>query len=354
MRLSNLIVLFATCLLSTSIFANQEAAPVFVATVERVEFVDQIEALGTLKANENVNLTSTVTERITNISFEDNQRVDRGDVLIQMDIAQEQAELAEEQSRLQEAQNQVNRLRPLVERGAASNSVLDEQEREFRIAQARIKAINSRISERRIVAPFEGVVGIRNISVGDLAQPGTVLVTVDDDSVMKLDFSIPEIFLATLKPGIEIEAQTSAYPGLIFKGNIASVDSRVDPVTRSVTARALLDNDDHLLKAGMLMRVILNKNPREAVIVPEEAIITIGNEQAVMVIEENENTTAERQVVTIGERRKGEVEILSGLEEGQQIVTHGAFRLRPGAIVDVKAIQTGNESLTELLSQKVN
>ena len=339
---------------AASLWAQQTPVPVFVTTVERVDFVDEIEALGTLRANENVNLTSTVTERITAISFEDNQRVRQGDVLVEMDISEELAQLAEEQSRLNEAQSQLNRLRPLAARGAASQSILDQQKREYDIARARIKAIKSRMDERRVIAPFDGVAGIRNISAGALAQPGTLLLTLDDDSVMKLDFSIPEVFLATLAPGIAIEARSSAFPDEVFTGAISSIDSRVDPGTRSVMARARLQNRQRLLKAGMLMRVQLNNNPRKSLTVPEEAIITLGRQHAVMVIENNAELTVHRQIVEIGARRKGETEIISGLQEGQQIVTHGALRLRNGAVVQVKAVEKQNESLSELLRQRID
>ena len=325
--------------------------PVFVANVERVDFVDEIEALGTLQANENVDLTSTVTERVTRINFEDNQRVTQGDILVEMDAAEEEAELVEEQARVREAESQANRIRPLVTRGVSSQSVLDERERELDTARARLKAIQSRIDERRVIAPFDGVVGIRNISVGALAQPGTLITTIDDDSVMKLDFSIPEIFLASLEPGIQVEATSSAYPDRVFSGTISSVDSRVDPITRSVRARAILQNQDGLLKAGMLMLIQLNKNPRQAIVIPEESLITVGEENAVMVIQNGEQTTVLRQIVELGARRKGEVEILNGLEVGQQIVTHGTLRVRPGAIVEVKAVEENNETLTDLLNQ---
>lgn len=329
--------------------AQPTATPVFVAPVQSTPFFDEVEALGTLQSNENVNLTSTVTERVTAINFEDNQRVKRGTVLVEMDVTQELAELAEERSRLEEAERQVARLQPLVQRGAASRSSLDEQERELKTAQARVRGIRSRIAERRIVAPFDGVVGIRNLSIGALAQPGTEIVTIDDDRRMKLDFSVPEIFLSTLKRGITIKAESVAYPGRQFAGTVASIDSRIDPVTRAVRARALLDNTEGLLKAGMLMRIHLQKAPRQALVIPEEALIVRGDENAVMLVQPGEPATVVRQVVAIGARRKGEVEILSGLSEGQQIVTHGALRLRPGAAVEIRAVDTGNQPLSELL-----
>jgi len=343
--------LFLMLLIPSSGLAQKNATPVFVAPVQKLAFFDEVEALGTLKSRQNVNLTTTVTERITAINFEDNQRVKKGDVLVVMDTSEERAELAEERSRLENAQRQIERLEPLVQRGAASRSGLDDQRREMATADARVQAIRSRINERRLVAPFDGVVGIRDISVGALAQPGAQIVTIDDDRVMKLDFAVPEVFLSTLKIGISIEAESKAYPDRLFTGTIASVNSRIDPLTRSIQARALLDNQDGLLKAGMLMRVLLQKKPRAALVIPEEALIVLGDETAVMVIVPGEPATVRRQVVEIGNRRKGEVEIISGLKEGQQVVTHGALRLRPGAAVEVRAVDQGNQALSELLDQ---
>lgn len=336
---------------SMLVSSNQKPTPVFVANVERVFFVDEVEALGTLQATENVNLTSSVTERITKINFDDNQRVKQGYVLIEMDVSEEQAELAEETYRLDEALSQVERVRALVKRSSASKSTLDERERELNTAKARLNAIQSRINQKRIVAPFDGVVGFRNISVGALAQPGMLITTIDDDRKMKLDFSIPEIFLSSLNIGLTIEAKASAYPKQIFKGTVTSVDSRIDPITRSVMARAVLSNEDRLLKAGMLMSVQLNKNPRQTLIIPEEALVTIGNENAVMLVQNSEKLSVKRQVVELGSRRKGAVEILSGISEGQQVVTHGTLKVRDGSLISIRAIEKENEPLDVLLTQ---
>lgn len=352
MRVSSACFLISIMLVySVNVSSNQKPTAVFVANVERVFFVDEVDALGTLQASENVNLTSSVTERITSINFDDNQRVKQGHVLIEMDVSEEKAELAEESYRLDEALSQVERVRALVQRSSASKSTLDERERELNTAKARLAAIQSRINQKRIVAPFDGVLGIRNISVGALAQPGMLITTIDDDRKMKLDFSVPEVFLSSLNIGLNIEAKASAYPQQVFKGEVTSIDSRIDPITRSVMARAVLNNDKRLLKAGMLMSVRLNKNPRQTLVVPEESLVTIGNENAVMLIHQAENITVKRQVVELGARRKGTVEILSGLEEGQQVVTHGTLKIRDGSVVSIRAIEKNNEPLSELLQQ---
>lgn len=349
-------LVICTALITLSInplvLAQRPPTPVFVTLVEKVDFVDEVEALGTLKSNENVEIMSTVTELVTKVNFSDGQRVSKGDVLVEMDAAEELAQKVEEESRVNEARKQVNRLKSLFKRDVASESALDQSERELQTAQARLKAIQSRINQHILVAPFDGVVGLRNISVGALAQPGARVATLDDDSVMKLDFSIPEVFIATLKTGSTIKARTSVYPSKVYEGKVSSIDTRIDPVTRSVAVRALLDNANGELKAGMLMRVVVQKNPRQTIVIPEESLITRGDSNFVLVIvQSDKKTTVRQQEVTLGSRRKGEVEILAGVTAGEQVVTHGINRAKPGAPVVIKAVEKDNESLSELLQQ---
>ena len=328
--------------------------PVIVTIAAEKEFSDVVEAIGTLKANESVDIASTVTERVVAIKFDDNQRVKKGDILIEMDTVEERAELAEQKSFRAEAQRQVNRLTPLVKKGAASDSTLDENRSELLAAKARIDAIQSRLNERIITAPYDGVLGLRNISVGALAQPGVTLTTIDDISVMKLDFCVPELFLSALKQGLVIQATTQAFPDEVFQGTISSIDSRIDPVTRSIIARAIIDNEDGKLRPGLLMQVDLQKNTRQAIIIPEETLIADGPDNFVFVVTTNEENKkiSQRRKVTLGERRFGEVEILDGLEIGEQIITHGIIRVRPGSEVTIKTVEKDNEPLTEMLNAK--
>ncbi len=357
--MKNKLFFLSALFLALVIFQPANAQPrgnsptgVFVFEVIQQPISDRIEALGTLQSNDNVILTSTVTERVTKILFEDGQRVEKGDMLVKMDDAEEQAQLAEEQSVLEEAEQQLNRIRPLVEQGTTSQARLDEALRNFNASRARVNAIQSRIEQRAITAPFSGVAGLRNISVGALAQPGTMITTIDDDSVMKLDFSIPELYVPSLKQGMEIKAKTRAFPGQTFTGTVSAVSNRIDPVTRAVTARALLNNDEGLLKAGMLMRVELEKNNRNAMMIPEEAIIQDANDNFVYVVRDQEGqTVASKQIIKQGVRREGNVEVTSGLNVGDRVITHGIVKLRPNAPVAIKAVQRGNETLDELLGR---
>lgn len=348
----NYILLATLMVFSSHAWAQKAATPVFVTDVVLKNFVEEIEALGTLKANENVDLTSSATDRITVINFESGQRVTKGDVLIEMDYAEEAALLVEEQSVLNEAQRQVNRLKPLIDRGATSASTMDQAELELQTAKARITAIQSQIQERRLIAPFDGKLGLRNVSVGVMAQPGTLITTIDDDSIMKLDFSVPEVYLASIREGGKITATAKAFENEVLEGTVESIDSRIDPVTRAISVRALLDNADHKLRPGMLMRVKLQKRPRQALIIPEEALVPRGDKSYVYVVSGDAAApTVSFTAVELGARRRGVVEVISGVEQGMQIVTHGTLRLQDGDAVEIRAIDNDNPTLKDMLKQ---
>ncbi|MEM1370788.1 MAG: efflux RND transporter periplasmic adaptor subunit [Pseudomonadota bacterium] len=330
---------------------------VFAAVAQQSELVDRIEALGTLRANESVAITAQVTETITKLHFEDGQRVARGDVLADMSRSEEVAQLEEAKARLREAREQLDRAVPLARRGVSSDAVLSERRRDADTAAAQLKAVESRISDRRITAPFAGVVGLRRISVGALVEPGTVITTIDDDSEMKLDFTIPSTFLSSMRTGLPIVARAQAYGDQTFRGVVTGIDSRVDPITRSITVRAVLPNPTGALKAGVLMTLEVLKNRRQGVVVPEDAIVSFGRDNFVFVVGAagagtSTPTQAERRPVGLGARQAGEVEITSGLEAGEVVVTDGNAKLRPGSSVEVKAVeQDGNEPLAKLLQK---
>lgn len=344
-----LVLLFLT----SPALAQKPPQPVFIAEAKKDQFEDRVEALGTLRANETIVLTATVTEPVTAINFEDGQRVKAGDILIEMMSKQEAAELDAEQATVEEARRQVERLQPLVKDGAASKSILDQRQREYETARARLDEVKSRISDRVITAPFDGVLGLRNISVGAVLQPGMKITTLDDDSTMKLDFSVPAVFLSAIKTGLEIEAKSNSFDGKTFKGTIVSIDSQIDPITRSMTVRAIIPNEEHLLKPGLLMSVEILKDPRKAIIIPEESVIPVGRETHVFVVETLEGKDiAKKRAVKLGSRRPGDVEILEGLNEGEKIVTHGTMNVSDGAVVTVKALQSGKEHVPDLLKEK--
>jgi membrane fusion protein (multidrug efflux system) len=338
-------------LLTGVAMAAAPPTPVIVSAVRSVPFEDRIEALGTVRANESLALTASVTETVSALYFDDGDRVTKGKVLVEMTSAEEHAQLNEARALANEAERQYRRVQSLATQGTASKSLLDERGREWETARARLVAIESRLSDRLIKAPFSGVVGLRNISVGALVEPGDLITTLDDDTVMKLDLAVPSVYLSSLTPGLAVMATTRAYGETAFAGEVRSIDSRVDPVTRSVLVRVMVPNRDRLLKPGMLMQVVLRKDPRRAIVVPEAALMPVGRDQFVLLaLPQEAGHKVERRQVRIGSRRPGEVEVLEGLSPGDLVITHGTMRVRPGQDVKVRAIDDGSQPLAELLN----
>jgi membrane fusion protein (multidrug efflux system) len=307
--------------------------PVNVARVREEEFSDRLEAIGTTSANESITVTARAQGIIRALRFEDGQTVNKGDEIATIDAGEQDAKLNVELANLDEQRKGLERTAGLAKSQNVSQSKLDEQTAALRKAEANVAAARARIADYRIVAPFGGILGTRKVSVGALVSPGTVVTTLDDISVVKLDFAVPENFLSALRPGLDIEATTAAYPGEIFKGQVLAVDSRVDPVTRSIAIRALMPNPDLRLRPGMLMIVDLIKNRRQSLVIPEQALIPDPSAQFVFVI--SPDNVASRVKVTIGRRRLGYVEILEGLSAGDLVVTEGTIDVRPGGKVDV-------------------
>jgi membrane fusion protein (multidrug efflux system) len=316
--------------------------PVVVAPARIVDFVDRVEALGTTRADETVRITTNVTEKVLEIHFDDGQTVAAGDILVVLNKAEEEADLKAAEAILTARKLALDRSRQLEKRQFAPTAQLDERAASVRETEAQIESIKSRIADRVIRAPFGGVVGLRNISVGILIEPGDLITTLDDLDVIKVDFSVPSSYLSTLVPGLPIVARTAAFDNRAFAGEVKSVGTQVDPVTRSVVARAILPNPDGILKPGLLVTVELLKNQRRALVIPEEALIPRGRKNAVLVIDEAAGNKVVNREVEIGARRPGEVEIVAGLSEGEKVVTHGTLSVRPGQQVTIKAVETAD------------
>lgn len=311
-----------------------ETAPatvVVMAEIATVEWRDTIEALGTARANESVTLTAKVSETVRRVAFDSGDVVRAGDVIVDLSSGAQLAGLEEARAAFQESERQLARGQELAQSKIISASQLDTQRSTRDAAKARMDVVRAQLSDRVITAPFDGILGLRRVSPGSLVTPGTPIATLDDISVIKLDFTVPERYLALLARGQEISARSEAYPEREFAGTVASVDSRVDPVTRSLTIRAELPNPERLLRPGMLLAVRLYQAARPAIIVPEIAVVQLGADAYVYRVAADQ--TAQRVRVELGSRRRGEVEIAAGLAAGDVIVSEGTVKLRDGARV---------------------
>lgn len=311
-------------------FGAAGPASVLVATVRSEPFAQDMEAIGTARANEALDVTAKVSNRIAAIRFREGQQVKEGDVLVEFDGDQLRASLAEAEAALSDSRSQFSRSKELYATKALSEAALVQLQATLSANEARVTGARSLLNDTVIRAPFAGRVGLRQISVGSLVSPGAVITTLDDTSVIKLDFSVPEVFLASLREGLEITAHTTAYAATTFKGVVSSIDSRLDPVSRAIMVRARIENRDGRLKPGMLMTVKLMRSEAPALMIPEQALVPEGDRKFVFAVRDSK---ALRLEVKTGRRRPGEVEILNGLTEGDVIVVEGTQKVRDGTPV---------------------
>jgi len=305
-------------------------------TVQPQAFADIVEALGTAGANESVTITAKVSDVIARLEFDSGEQVEAGQILVELADAEETAGLREARATLRETARDVARIQDLTDRGVAPASRLDEAVAANERARARVNAIEARVADRIIRAPFSGVIGLRNVSVGELVRPGDVIAQLDDSSVIKLDFTVPERFLAAIEPGLRVSAISPAFPQDVFEGVVDQVDTRIDPATRTVTVRALIDNADARLRPGMLMTVEMRRDERSSPSAPGSALVRFGEQTYVYVIENGERgAMAQRRDVELGLRSGSMVEVTQGLSVGEQIVAEGVHRVRPGLPVTI-------------------
>jgi membrane fusion protein (multidrug efflux system) len=303
-------------------------APVRVATV-----VDRTESVGTVRARDAVTITAKVTGIVTNIRFQEGQRVREGEQLVDLDAAALRAELDQARALFDDARSQLQRARGLQPGQSIAAQRLETLEATSRQAEGRMRAAQARLEELRIAAPFGGRVGLRQVSVGALVQPGTVVTTLDDISRVRVEFSVPEIYLARVLQGSSVAARAAAFGDRRFNGRVAVVDTRIDTATRTVRVISEFDNPDEALKPGLFMTVEVELERRDnALLIAEEALDPIGDRNYVFVVRDDR---ARRVEVRLGQRLPGEVEILSGLRAGEPVVVRGIQRLRNDAPVRV-------------------
>ncbi len=319
---------------------------VITAPAETRTFTDIVEALGTAKARESVTLTSRVSDTVREVLFEDGQSVKQGDVLVRLQDNEEKAQLSEAKANLNEAERQFERVKNLVKQGNASTAALDTQQRNMDEARFRLDAAQARLADQKIVAPFDGLLGLRQVSAGSLITPSTAITTIDDIDIIKMDFSVPERFIATLAPGQRVYARVEAYPGRRFEGVITTIDSRIDPATRSVVIRAEVPNPDHALKPGLLMIVKAVSREWEGVSIPEESVVMSNGDPFVYVVKEG---VARRTSVKLGLRRPGYVEVTDGIAADESVVIEGTWRLG-GSEVPVRVLSEASAAAVGKLS----
>lgn len=327
--------LIAACSPQASTGPAQQVRPAAIPVVTAAARIEpmgiEIEAVGTAQAYESVQVTSKASNTVTAIRFKEGDIVERGAVLVEMDAVQARAALAEAEAALARSQSQFARSRDLQSRQALSMADLEQVEAALKGDQARVAAAQARLDDTVIRASFRGQTGFKHVSVGSFVSPGTVITTLDDTSIIKLDFTVPETYLFVLRRGLPVEASATGLPGRKFAGEVTNIDSRVDPVTRSITVRAELPNRDGILRQGMFMTVMLRAEVEPTLLVPEEAIVPERGHTYVFLVHDG---IVERREVRTGKRRPGDVEIVSGLAEHDRVVVEGTQNVRDGSRVE--------------------
>ncbi|MFY0641156.1 MAG: efflux RND transporter periplasmic adaptor subunit [Bermanella sp.] len=309
----------------------RSATQVVLFEVTESEITQSIEALGNARASESVILTSSVTEKVSKIAFEQGQFVKQGEILLTLANDEELAQLNAAKIELANQQREYRRIENLVKQKSVSGSELDRLQTSIDTAQARIAQVQATLKDRVIKAPFDGLLGLRNVSVGTLLKPGDEITTLDSVTQLQMDFNLAEIYLPHIKVGQNIKAHSAAYPEQTFNGKIITLDSRVNSDTRSIKVRAQIDNKQALLRPGMLLTLDLIHQQRVTKMLPEESVFMRANQQLVYKV--NPDMTVQEQAIEIGIRQNGLVEVLSGLELGDKIVWQGLLKVKPGSTV---------------------
>lgn len=311
------------------------ALPVKAALVRKGAVTDSVSAVGTLLANESVMIRPEIDGRIEAIHFQEGQLVRKGDKLVSLDASEVEAQLASAVAAANLNRSRLKRAEELHEKKFISAQAMDDAREAVNQSNARESEIKAKLSKNVVRAPFEGVTGLRQVSPGAYAKAGQDVARLEGIGVLKLDFRVPELYLRKIRVGQALAVTVDAYPAETFTGAIYAIEPSVDEATRTVLIRARLPNPGVRLKPGMFARVNLVLEQRDnALLVPEQALVPRGNERYVFRIIDGKAVSTK---VEIGLRRPGEVEIVSGLAEGQSIVADGQLKLQDGATVAVMA-----------------
>jgi membrane fusion protein (multidrug efflux system) len=306
------------------------------AIVAQRSFSDQINVLGVARGRRSVNVTSNTSELITGVLFTDGQRVAAGTPLVQLQAREEDAGIIQARANVVQAEREYERYRVLAERGIAPRVTAELAQTTLDTARASLSAAEARRGDRVIRAPFAGTLGLSTVTAGTLISPGAVITTLDDITVIRVDFPVPERYIGVLRPGLSITATADAYGNEPFSGRIALVDTRINETTRAVTARAEFPNPGGRIRPGMLMRVAIQQGQRTTPAVPEAAVQYEGDGAFVYRIAAGDKgSTAQRVEVETGAVEGGFVEIVSGLNANDRVVAGGLNRIQPNAPVTV-------------------
>lgn len=322
--------------------ANQPA-PVFPVTEQEIKATNWspvIEAIGFIEPNQGVDVSTQVAGTVANISFESGQKVKKGTLLVSLNTDVERANLQSSQAKLPAAKANYERMRSLYGKGGVSKGDFDNAQADYFSLEGQVAALKATIDRMTIQAPFAGQVGIRNVFLGQYLTAGTQIVRLEDTSVMKIRFTVPQTDIARIKVGQNLHIYVDAYPARPFIGKIAAIEPAVKQTSGVIEIQAAIPNADGLLRSGMYAKAeVILPTQHEQIVIPQTAINFTLYGQTVYVLQDDKDakgnpvTVAKQAVVEVGERRGDSAHILSGLKIGDKIVTSGQIRLSNGSHV---------------------
>jgi membrane fusion protein (multidrug efflux system) len=332
--------------------AASQPVSVEVARVRTMVVRDEVQAVGSLRSRRSVVLRPEVSGRVTQLYFSDGARVRKGQVLVQFDDQLPRAQMQQAQAELSIAQANHQRNRDLVAQGFVSQRSLDESAASLQVAQAKLALAEATTARLRLVAPFDGIAGLRNVHVGDYLKDGADIVNIEDIDSVFVDFRLPERNQGQIRVGQLAQVALDALPGETFEAEVRAMDPLIDANGRSVSVRASIDNRRLQLRPGMFARVTAHFGTRDdALVVPEEAIVPDGSSPYVLTVVPGAvegSLVARRAPVQLGLRSKGMVEVQKGLALGDRVVTAGQQRVQrdgaPVRVVELPQVPDGGAS----------
>jgi membrane fusion protein (multidrug efflux system) len=306
---------------------ERPASVVNTRTPELDTVRDVVKAVGNLKALDAVELTTEISGRAVALNLKTGRRVEQGDVLLRLDDRQARADLKVIAAQLADARRKLERARSLRSNNSISQAQVDELLTAVDVAEAQRQAAQVRLENHRIEAPFAGVVGLSDISIGAYVTAGTTVTTLDNTERMELNFAIPERFLGQVGLGQQVGGTSPAFPDTRFSGELSELGTRINELSRTLPVRALLDNYDGKLRPGQFISATLTLRERQALVIPEQAVMIRGDEQYVFVAEDG---IARRISVVLGSRMPGRVEVAEGLALEDAVIVSGQDRLSSG------------------------
>lgn len=316
-------------------------ASVEVAKAEALTLTDDVQAVGSLKSSQGVMLRPEISGRIAKLGFADGQRVQRGQLMVQLDDTLQRAQMQQAQAQASIARTNLQRSRELQAQGFVSQSAVDQNSAALQVADAQVALAQAQVDRLRVTAPFSGTAGIRAVDVGDYVKDGADLVNLEDLSSLVMEFRLPERYLTRVRTGQQVEVALDALPQRALRARVEALDSQVAADGRALLVKARLEEGMAQLKPGMFARARVVFAVRTgAIVVPEEALVPLGNRQLLFKVVDGADgkKVSQRLEAKLGARLDGKVEVLEGLKAGDQVVTAGHGRLLRGDALPVRVV----------------